>query len=121
MKTQFRGGHNIALKVPPHQWEGTVKFYREVLGLPELKESAPEAVFQFGPNHLWIDRVEAVSQAELWLELVTDDTGAASAHLAAAGIARCDEIEKLPEGFNGFWISSPASIVHLVDGAADGR
>ena len=121
MKAQFRGGHNIALKVPPHQWEATVRFYREVLGLRELREYAPEVVFQFGPNHLWIDRVKTVSQAELWLELITDDTDAAAGHLEAAGVARCDEIEKLPEEMNGFWISSPSSIIHLVEGEVDRR
>ncbi len=34
METTFRGGHNIAMKVPPHQFEATVNFYRDVLGLP---------------------------------------------------------------------------------------
>ncbi|MGH2617936.1 MAG: hypothetical protein ACRDJC_22130 [Thermomicrobiales bacterium] len=32
------------------------------------------------------------------------------------GVVRRDEIEPLPEGLEGFWISSPASIVHLVAG-----
>ncbi|MGY1857386.1 hypothetical protein [Modestobacter sp. SYSU DS0290] len=55
-----------------------------------------------------------ISQAELWLQLTTDDPAAAAQHLATAeGVARCDEIEPLGEG-SAFWISSPASIVHLV-------
>ena len=35
---------------------------------------------------------------------------------------RCDDIEPLPPGFRGFWVSSPASIVHLVfeAGVAEG-
>ena len=115
MTEKFRGGRNIALKVPPHQWEATVRFYRDTLGLAEITEHAPEVGFRFGHNQLWIDKVETVSQAELWLELVTDDVPAAAEHLKAAGIARCDEIEKLPKDFNGFWISSPSSIIHLVN------
>jgi hypothetical protein len=27
---------------------------------------------------------------------------------------RRDEIEPLPESFEGFWITSPASIIHIV-------
>ena len=114
MNAVFQGGRNIALKVPPHQWDETVRFYREILGLAEIAEHAPDVVFQFGHNQLWIDRVATVSQAELWLEVITDNLSAAEAHLDAADVVRCDEVEKLPDGFNGFWISSPTSIVHLV-------
>ncbi|MGY2081396.1 hypothetical protein [Modestobacter sp. SYSU DS0657] len=114
----FAGGRNIAMKVPPHQWEQTVRFYRETVGLPEIEnpfESGPPSVgFQFGANRLWIDRVPGVSQAEIWLQLTCDDPAAAAQHVAAAeGVARCDEIEPLGET-SAFWISSPASIVHLV-------
>ena len=66
------------------------------------------------PNRLWIDKVSGMSQAEIWLEVITNDTAAATAHLSDAGIVRCDEIEPLPEGSDGFWISSPAQIIHLV-------
>ncbi len=113
----FAGGRNIAMKVPPHQWEQTVRFYRETVGLREIEnpfEGGPESVgFVFGANRLWIDRVPGVSQAELWLQLTTDDAAAAAEHLAGAGVARCDEIEPLGTT-SAFWISSPASIVHLV-------
>jgi len=34
--------------------------------------------------------------------------------LDAAGVVRCDEFEPLVQGFQAFWGSSPASIVHLV-------
>lgn len=115
---KFAGGRNIAMKVPPHLWEETVRFYRDVLGLGELRnafDSGPPSVgFEFGANRLWIDRVVGVSQAELWLQVTTADTTAAAEHLAAAGVVRCDEIEELPQGGSAFWISSPASIVHLV-------
>jgi catechol 2,3-dioxygenase-like lactoylglutathione lyase family enzyme len=110
----FAAGRNIAMKVPPHLYESTVRFYRDVLGFPEITAHAPAVGFQFGPNHLWIDRVPGMSQAELWLEVVTDDVAAAAAHLEAAGVVRCDEIEPLGKEFPAFWIASPASIVHLV-------
>lgn len=102
------------MKVPPHQWNGTVAFYESVLGLPVLERDPVSVTFEFGPNRLWIDRVDALSQAELWLELVTDDLVATDAMLAAARITRRDEIEELPDDFKGFWISNPADIIHLV-------
>jgi hypothetical protein len=73
-------------------------------------------VFEFGANRLWLDRVPALSQAELWLELQVNDTRKAAHHLESAGVVRCDEVEALPAGFDGFWVSSPAAVVHLVCG-----
>jgi hypothetical protein len=29
---KFAGGRNIAMKVPPHLWDATVRFYRDVGG-----------------------------------------------------------------------------------------
>jgi catechol 2,3-dioxygenase-like lactoylglutathione lyase family enzyme len=110
----FAAGRNIAMKVPPHLYEATVRFYRDVLGLKEITKHSPSVGFEFGANNLWIDRVAGISQAEIWLELVTNDIAAASQHLNLAGIVRRDEIEPLPEGFQAFWVSSPASIIHLV-------
>lgn len=112
MRPTFAGGRNIAMKVPPHQHAATVAFYRDVVGLRQL--DGESVSFEFGGNRLWIDCVPGMSQAELWLELVQDDIGAAAEHLTAAGVVRCDDIEPLPQGFKGFWIANPASIVHLV-------
>lgn len=36
-RTLFSGGRNIAMKVPPHQYEATLRFYVEVLGLEEAR------------------------------------------------------------------------------------
>ena len=58
--------------------------------------------------------VPSMSQAELWLEIVTDDTAEAADALNKAGVVRCDDIEDLGNGFDGYWIASPAAIVHLV-------
>lgn len=111
---KFTGGRNIAMKIPPHLWEATVRFYRDVVGLKEIKKHAPAVGFEFGANQLWIDRVPGLSQAEVWLELITNDVSAASDHLKSDGVVRCDEIEPLPEDLNAFWVSSPAAIIHLV-------
>ena len=110
----FQGGRNIAMKVPPHEYDAVVAFYRHTLGLEEIVKHRPNVCFVFGANQLWIDRVSSVSQSELWLEINTEDGEAAQAHLAKSGIARRDEIEPLPEGSNGFWIASPGNIIHLV-------
>jgi hypothetical protein len=37
---KFVGGRNIAMKVPPHVWETTVQFYRDLVGLNVI-EHAP--------------------------------------------------------------------------------
>jgi catechol 2,3-dioxygenase-like lactoylglutathione lyase family enzyme len=113
-KLAFRGGRTIALKVPPHQFDGTVAFYRDVLGLEHLTTHDQSEAFRFGNCSLWIDLSPRLSQAELWLELQADDTAAATAHLAQHGVTPCDEVERLPEGFDGVWIANPAGLVHLV-------
>lgn len=73
---RFAGGRNIAMKVPPHVWDTTVQFYRDVIGLRVLERAPtlpPSVGFEFGSNQLWVDRVDGLSQAEIWLELSTDD------------------------------------------------
>jgi catechol 2,3-dioxygenase-like lactoylglutathione lyase family enzyme len=103
----FAGGRNIALKIPAHEYDDMVHFYREVLGLKQLRDQLPSTAFEFGANLLWLDRVETMTQAEIWLELRTPDTAEAARHLAGSNVARCDAVEKLPDGFDGFWISGP--------------
>lgn len=108
------------MKVPPHLWDSTVAFYRDVLKQKVVEEGVakssgtPYICFQFGENQLWIDRVSSVSQAEVWLEIKTNDIDAASETLKKAGVVRRDEIEKLPGEMQAFWIQNPASIIHLV-------
>ena len=114
MTANLYGGIDIAMKVPSHQYEATIAFYRDVVGLAPITEKAPAIGFALGPNRLWIDEAPQMSQAEIWLELFTDRFEDAAAHLARAGVTRCDAIEPLPEGFKGGWITSPANIVHMV-------
>lgn len=108
------GGINIAMKVPSHQYEAVVAFYRDTVGLKPFDEKAPAKGFILGPNRLWIDEAPNYSQAEVWLELFTDDHEAALGGLAEKGVVRCDAVEDLGEGFRGGWIMNPANIVHMV-------
>lgn len=118
MPPTFTPGRNIAMKVPVHEYDRTVAFYRNVLGLQQLEHAGYSATqttrFAFGDKVLWIDRVKGLSQSETWIELITDDIQAAAKHLAQHNIARRDEIEPLPDDFAGFWIASPCNVIHLV-------
>jgi catechol 2,3-dioxygenase-like lactoylglutathione lyase family enzyme len=112
--SRIYGGIDIAIKVPAHQYEATIAFYRDVIGLKPITDQPPAVGFQLGPNKLWIDEAPGMSQAEVWLELFTRDFDAAAEQLAKAGVVRCDAIELLPDGFRGGWFMGPASIVHMV-------
>lgn len=114
MKTGIYGGIDITMKVPAHQYHATISFYRNVIGLKVITDKAPAIGFELGPNKLWVDEAPGMSQAEIWLELFTDDFVTAARHLAKKGVIRCDEIELLPARFKGGWYTSPASIVHMV-------
>jgi hypothetical protein len=102
------------MKVPPHQYQAMIAFYRDIVGLKPITDKAPAVGFELGSNKLWIDEAPGMSQAEIWLELFTESFDDAAAHLAEAGVVRCDPIEPLPEGFKGGWIPTPANIVHMV-------
>lgn len=114
MSVQIKGGINIAMKVPTHQYAATIAFYRDVVGLKPFEAKAPAIGFELGPNRLWIDEAPHYSQAEIWLELFTPDHADALAHLEANGAVRCDAVEDLGAGFLGGWIMNPANIVHMV-------
>jgi len=111
---RFKAGQNIAMKVPLHQYEQTVKFYRDIIGLPQIKDEEPQTVFKFGDKKLWIDKENHLSQSEIWLELECKNLEEAKKYLESENIIRRDDVEKLPEGFEGFWIASPGDIIHLI-------
>ena len=113
---QFSGGANIAIKCPAHTYDQTVAFYRDTLALPLIEEESEGCIFQFGPNRLWIDKVPNLSHPDIGLEIETNDTEAAAAFLKVHGIDRRDEVENLREDFNGFFISDPGGVIHLVVG-----
>jgi catechol 2,3-dioxygenase-like lactoylglutathione lyase family enzyme len=114
----FAPGRNIAIKAPAHEYAALVAFYRDTLGLKVLKAEADTTMFDFGALRLWVDRMPALAQAEIWLEVSAADPAAAAEHLAAHGVVRADAVEPLPEGFAGFWVIAPGGLVHLVSGAA---
>lgn len=114
MTGQIYGGIDIAMKVPPHQYEETVAFYRDTIGLTQITAKTPAVGFEFGPNKLWIDEAPSASHAEIWLEFFTLDFDAAARRLAEKKVTRCDAIEPLPEGFRGGWLMNPANIVHII-------
>lgn len=112
----FTGGVNIAIKVPLHKYEETVAFYREVLNLPLIEEEPEGCIFQFGPMRLWVDKAPQLSQPDVWFELLTNDTQSAATYLANHGVARRDELEQLPDDFDGFFVTDPSGVIHLVAG-----
>lgn len=116
----FAAGVNIAMKLPARQYDATLAFYRDTLGLPVLREGAEGALIGFGAIRLHLDRLPQQSQTDIWLELSTPDTAAAARYLRAQGVSLCNEVEALPEGFDGFWIAAPSQTIHLVANKGDG-
>ncbi|WP_052850304.1 VOC family protein [Streptomyces avicenniae] len=122
MRPTFQGGHNIAMKLPKAHYDSTVAFYRDVLGMEVTEDDgeatggtvARSASVRLGPVTLWLDQVDTYAQAQLWLELFTDDVEQAARHLAAHGVHPQDELEPLPPGLAAHWISNPAGIPHIV-------
>jgi hypothetical protein len=119
MKPRFTPGNNIAIKVPAHEYEGTVSFYRDILGFEQIEVGSSDNLdgvsFRFGDKNLWIDKIPGISQAEIWLEVITDDLDKAAEYLNDRHCNRRDEIEPLPDNVKGFWISSPSNIIHLIN------
>ncbi len=113
MKPQFKTGKNIAIKVPPEQFEQTISFYRDLLEYKQINVSfsnqGESVTFEYGDKHLWIDKVSSLSQAEIWLEIITDDIEQAVQYFENYKVVRKDEIETLPDDFKGLWISSPSN------------
>lgn len=114
-RPEFRADTDIAMKVPTRLMASMVAFYRDTLGLPVSDEKSGTKV-EFGPCTLWLDHVPAMTQPELWLKVAAPDTAAAARWLEEKGVLRCDEVERLPEGFDGFWIAAPGGMIHLVAG-----
>ena len=113
--TAFAPGLNIAMKLPERHFEATKAFYRNTLGL-DVTDVSSGAKVAFGGVTLWLDRVPHQSQTDLWLEVRAPDVAAARRHLESAGVATCDEVEQLPDDFDGFWIAAPSGTIHLVCG-----
>ncbi|MFN3601632.1 MAG: VOC family protein [Dietzia sp.] len=117
----FRGGTNIAMKIPAARYDDTVAFYRDTLGFDVVEEATPAtgtvsrtARTGFGPCTLWFDCVDNYAQPDIWLELLTDDLGSAVDHLGRAGVSPRDELEPFPEGSTAHWICNPVGVPHVL-------
>ncbi|MFI6986764.1 VOC family protein [Embleya sp. NPDC050154] len=127
MTPTFRGGANVAMKLPKARFEETVAFYRDTLGMDVVEETGTGidgvvsrcASVRLGPVKLWLDRVDNLARADLWLELFTDDVPLARRHLAERGIHTQDELEAFAPDTDAHWITNPAGIVHLVRAPRD--
>lgn len=111
-RIRFTAGASIAMKIPAHEYDRTVEFYRDVIGLPVLRESETSLVLAFGDKQLWLDRIEHFERAEIWLELKTDDAPRARELLLERGVVAPEDISE--HGTGGFWVSSPCKVIHLV-------
>lgn len=115
---QFRGGKNIALKIPKGKYQASVNFYKDVLKLAVEEKPIDHPTIsrthevKFGSNILWLDCVDNYAHSEVWLELKTDDVSQATEHLQSNGIETIDEIEKIPEDTH--WITDPAGTVFIL-------
>lgn len=57
MNLGFQPGNNIAVTIPAHEYQHTVRFYRDVLRLKELSGNgwSDTLRFEFGDKILWLD------------------------------------------------------------------
>jgi hypothetical protein len=74
----FKPGRNVAIKIPAHEYERTIAFYRDVIRLVQRDTSGQGIAFDFGDKILWLDKADGLNQAEIWLEIETDDLTSAA-------------------------------------------
>jgi catechol 2,3-dioxygenase-like lactoylglutathione lyase family enzyme len=119
MDAEFKGGVNIAIKIPKRKYVETVAFYRDILKLKVVEKTIDHPTISrshtvdFGGNTLWLDCVDNYTRSETWLELSTPDVAKAAVYLKSKGIEPCDEIEQIPDHMH--WIMDPAGTVFILD------
>ncbi|MBC8034895.1 MAG: hypothetical protein H7Y03_12160 [Chitinophagaceae bacterium] len=119
MSVAFKGGVNIAIKIPKSKYEATLLFYRDVLKLEVAEKPIDNPTVsrthevKFGNNIVWLDCVDNYSHSEVWLELKTDEVETATDYLRLNGTNTCDELEQIPEGMH--WITDPAGTVFILN------
>ncbi|MBC5636744.1 hypothetical protein H8S33_07945 [Ornithinibacillus sp. BX22] len=111
---EFKGGSNIALKVPKFKYDETVQFYKDVLKLPYLGLSSGSHAFQFGDCTLWLDCMDNYAQQDVWLEIRTSNIQESELYLDLNHTNRRDEIE-IHENSKGYWISDPCGTILRVN------
>jgi hypothetical protein len=65
----FDGERNITMKFPPHLGRRLRPLVPRGGGPEPIDRHTPTVGFKFGANQLWIDRVEELDQAEVWLDI----------------------------------------------------
>lgn len=119
MNNSFKGGVNIAIKIPKSKYEQSVSFYRDILKLEVTEKPITNPTVsrthevKFGPNIVWLDCVDNYTHSEVWLELRTTDVNSATDYLRTNGINTCDELEEIPTDTH--WIMDPAGTVFILD------
>lgn len=118
MEINFRGGINIAMKIPLGEYDETVAFYRDILlfEVEEVPIDHPTVLvthrLKFGQNVLWLDCVKDIVDSKIWLELCTNDVASATNYLQVNDVTICDEVEKIDSSMH--WIKDPAGNILLV-------
>ncbi len=116
----FTAGRNIAMKIPQRDYDAVVRFYTGTLGFPVIDADETGTVVAFGDVRLNLDKVPHQSQTDVWFQVQTRDTTVAKRELAGQGVTICDEVEPLPDGFDGFWVAAPNGVIHLIDAVQEG-
>ena len=114
----FKGGCNIAIKCPATKYLSTVAFYRETLGLPILHYCPSCSKIKWSETtSLWIDCLPSLTSHSVWLEINTSSTEAARSYLKGRKrVSMRPDVEIIPPGVDGFWVSPPNDMVHLIRG-----
>lgn len=118
MEIRFKGGVNIAMKIPPEKYDETVAFYRDIL-LFDVEEvpithSAVLAThrLEFGQNILWLDCVEGITDSKISLEICAEDIESATNYLRVNDVTICDGVEEIDPSMH--WIEDPAGNIFLL-------
>ena len=96
----------------PTNWERSLRFYREALGLAVYREFSGGVVFFLGGAFLEVSgtasRVTATPNLELWLQV--RDVVAEHERLLAAGVPIIREPRHEPWGLIEMWVSDPDGV-----------
>ena len=113
-RPRFAAGDSIAMKIPAAEYERTVEFYRDVIGLPVINDTPGSLVLAFGDKQLWLDRIDHFERTEIWLEIKTDNAAGARDLLLESGVVEPDDVQSQGGRDTGFWVSAPNRMIHLV-------
>ncbi|TYR35729.1 hypothetical protein FXV77_11625 [Sphingobacterium phlebotomi] len=118
MEIRFKGGVNIAMKIPPEKYDETVAFYRDILlfDVEEVSITHPTVLathrLEFGQNILWLDCVEGITDSKIWLEMCTGDVESATNYLRVNDVTICNEVAEIDSSMR--WIKDPTGNTLLV-------